>query len=73
MPLIHKAFDQMQALDLGGWIEALPVSVALGRGESVAAFPHAQHILREAGITLDSGDGEMRSIHIVQDKCQTGY
>ena len=44
MPLIHQAFDQAQAFDLGRGVEALAVGIALRNGETVAPFPHPQNV-----------------------------
>ncbi len=59
MAVVHQALDQAQPLDLIGWVQTLAARAALGRGEAVAAFPHAQHVFREADVAFDGGDGKV--------------
>ena len=63
MPLIHQAFDQAQAFDLGGRVETFAVGVAFGNRKAITTFPHAQDVLGQPSVTFHGGYVVTGSIH----------
>src|SRR6185312_16879287 len=53
---IHQPLDRAKLRGFRGSVLTLAVVVARRPGKTVAALPHAQHILREAGLALDRTD-----------------
>jgi len=56
MALVHQPLDEAQLVDLVDRVGALAEDVASRLREAVAALPHAQRVLGQAGIAFDGGD-----------------
>jgi hypothetical protein len=55
---VHQAADHAQLVDLLDRVDAFAEGIARGRGEAVAALPHAQRVLGQPGVALDRRDAE---------------
>src|SRR5207253_7929509 len=64
-PGVHQSLDGAQLGEFVGTVLTLGVFVASRVGETVAALPDAQHVFRQAGLTLDRADVEacLRTFH----------
>jgi hypothetical protein len=56
--LINQAPEQAKLVHLGQRIDPLAVGVPRGLRKAVAAFPDAQCVLGQTGVTFDCGDGQ---------------
>ncbi len=57
---VDQALDLAQALHLVERVETLALGVAQRRGKAIATLPHAQQVLRQAGVAFDGGDAQLR-------------
>ena len=56
--VVHEALYGAQFFHLPDGVDALAMEVASRLGKLVSAFPHAQGVFGQAGVTLDGADAE---------------